>query len=403
MKKLLFLGGSDIQVPGIKFIKSLGYYVITCDYLPENPGHKISDKYYNVSTTDLDGILEIAKKESVDGVTSYASDPAALTASYVSEKMGLIGVPFDSAKILSNKDEFREFLRSKNIIHPPFINVTTKDEIEKFIEKHGKSIIKPVDSSGSKGITIIDRDSDLETILKESKKYTRNGRVIVEKFIKRKGRQICGDVVVLEGKLFFTGYGNVHFDSECDSVTPCSITLPANNEKTSINLLNETLQEIFTELGITSGTFNVDSIVDEDDNVYVVEIGARNGGNLFTELIKMQSGFDIVRVTLEGSMKELKINDVVDSKVFNNTTEKEYYAHYVLHSKKSGILEDIIFSDDIKNNIVYKNIKVNKGDTIKNFNGSNDRLGLCLLSFDSYEEMIDKVENFDYYVKIKIK
>ena len=67
MKKLLFLGGSDIQVPGIKFIKSLGYYVITCDYLPENPGHKISDKYYNVSTTDLDGILEIAKKESEKG------------------------------------------------------------------------------------------------------------------------------------------------------------------------------------------------------------------------------------------------------------------------------------------------------------------------------------------------
>ena len=55
MKKLLFLGGSDIQVPGIEFAKSLGYYIITCDYLPDNPGHKISDKYYDISTTDLEG------------------------------------------------------------------------------------------------------------------------------------------------------------------------------------------------------------------------------------------------------------------------------------------------------------------------------------------------------------
>ena len=49
MKKLLFLGGSDIQIPGIKYAKSLGYYVITCDYLPNNPGHKVSDKYYDIS------------------------------------------------------------------------------------------------------------------------------------------------------------------------------------------------------------------------------------------------------------------------------------------------------------------------------------------------------------------
>ena len=84
----MFLGGSDIQVPGIEFAKSLGYYVITCDYLPDTPGHKISDKYYDVSTTALEGVLEIARKENIDGITAYASDPAALTASYVSEKMG---------------------------------------------------------------------------------------------------------------------------------------------------------------------------------------------------------------------------------------------------------------------------------------------------------------------------
>lgn len=398
MKKLLFLGGSDIQVHGIEFAKSLGYYVITCDYLPDNPGHKISDKYYDVSTTDLDGVLEIARNENIDGITAYASDPAALTASYVSEKMGLRGIPFESAKILSNKDDFRVFMEQNGFKHPNYKKVSSIEDVKDFIKDYGKSIIKPVDSSGSKGITVIDENSDIESIYQNSTQYTRNGRLIIEKFIEKSGDQICGDVVVLEGKLIFEGHGNVHFDKECNPVTPCSITLPYNNPHDKIMELNNTLQKIFSELNIQHGTFNVDALVDVDGNVYVVEIGARNGGNLFTELIKKQSGFDIVKMTLKSAIEDVKISDI-EEYITEDTTP--FCSHYVLHSKHDGTLEDIEFTDEIKNNIFYSNIKVTKGDKINKFLGSNNRLGLCLLEYDSYDEMIEKVSNFDNYVKIK--
>jgi len=52
MKKILMLGGSHFQVPAIKKAVEMGYHVITCDYLPDNPGHKYSHEYHNVSTTD---------------------------------------------------------------------------------------------------------------------------------------------------------------------------------------------------------------------------------------------------------------------------------------------------------------------------------------------------------------
>ena len=61
MKRILMLGGADIQVSAIKKAKEMGYYVITCDYLPNNPGHKYADEYHNVSTTDKSAILELAK------------------------------------------------------------------------------------------------------------------------------------------------------------------------------------------------------------------------------------------------------------------------------------------------------------------------------------------------------
>ena len=46
-KKLLMLGGSQMQIPAIKYGKEAGYTVITADYLPYNPGHKFSNSYYN--------------------------------------------------------------------------------------------------------------------------------------------------------------------------------------------------------------------------------------------------------------------------------------------------------------------------------------------------------------------
>ena len=62
-----------------------------------------------MSTTDKDAVLEVAQEEKIDGVLAYASDPAAPTAAYIAEKLGLQGNPYQSVEILCNKDRFRKF------------------------------------------------------------------------------------------------------------------------------------------------------------------------------------------------------------------------------------------------------------------------------------------------------
>ena len=104
MKKVLLLGGSAQQIIAIETAKKLGYYTVLCDYLTDNPGQYHADKFYLVSTTDKEAVLDVTKKESVDGVLAYASDPAAPTAAYVAEKLGLPGNPYESVETLCNKD-----------------------------------------------------------------------------------------------------------------------------------------------------------------------------------------------------------------------------------------------------------------------------------------------------------
>ena len=102
-KKILMLGGSAQQVVAINAAKDMGYYTVLCDYLPDNPGQYVADKYYNTSTTDIEAVYEIAKKEQVCGILAYASDPAALPAAIVANRLGLPTNPPEAVEILGVK------------------------------------------------------------------------------------------------------------------------------------------------------------------------------------------------------------------------------------------------------------------------------------------------------------
>ena len=182
MKKLLLLGGSAQQVVAIETAKRLGCYTVLCDYLPDNPGQYAADKFYLVSTTDKDAVLEVAKKEGVDGVLAYASDPAAPTAAYVAEKMGLPGSPYRSVDILCNKDKFRAFLAENGFCTPKARGYEDTAPAEKDLKEGVFTfpvIVKPVDSSGSKGVGRIDTAEEISEKLEYAMSFSRGHKIIV--------------------------------------------------------------------------------------------------------------------------------------------------------------------------------------------------------------------------------
>jgi len=158
MKKILLLGGSAQQVVAIETAKRLGYYTVLCDFLPDNPGQYVADQFYLVSTTDKKAVLEVAKQEQIAGILAYASDPAAPTAAFVAEQMNLPGSPYKAVEILCNKDLFRKFLAEHNFYTPKASGYQNTQaalaDIKNGVFKM-PVIVKPVDSSGSKGVSQI--------------------------------------------------------------------------------------------------------------------------------------------------------------------------------------------------------------------------------------------------------
>ena len=398
MKKILMLGGSHLQVPAIKYAKDAGYHVITADYLPDNPGHKYADEYYNMSTIDEKKVLELAEKLKIDGIVSYASDPGAPAAAYVAEKLSLPGNPYDSVKILQRKDLFRGFLKENGFLVPvtsSFIDLNSAKEFAIERLKINPIVVKPVDSSGSKGVSKLLTIENFDKSFFDALNYSIVKIVVVEDFIEKAIYEMDGDGFVWQGKLAFRCFGNQHNDLECNPYVPMGISFPYIQEKSLQQKAHDIIESILTKLNMRVGGLNIEYLTDKDGNINILEIGPRSGGNLIPEVIKLSTGVDLIAYSIDGAMGK----DCSDLKMVETDG---FYSSYILHAKKDGKVKCINIADEIRLKIIQQNILVKPGDYVNKFNGSNNTLGTFILKFESQDEMVYYLDKMTDYIGVDL-
>lgn len=399
MKKILLLGGSAQQIIAIKTAKRLGYYTVLCDFLEDNPGQYEADKFYLVSTTDKEAVLDVAQKEHVDGVLAYASDPAAPTAAYVAEKMKLSGSPYQSVEILCNKDKFRSFLEKHHFCTPKAKGYNSIDEALKDIKEgifRFPIIVKPVDSSGSKGVSQIDCVEEAKDNVEYAMKYSRGHKIIVEEFVEKFGYQIAGDGLSIDGKLVFRYFANDHFNPKCrNPFVPISASFPYNMPVEVQDKIHAEIQRLLDILQMKTTTYNFDIRIDKDYNVYLMEVAPRDGGNYIPDVIKYATDIDLVECAVKAAMGEMI--------TLKNTKPKGFYSYFAVHSLRDGVLEKIEFTDDGLKHILDNHIIKKAGDKIQAFTGANTTLGCLVMRFDSMEQMLYMMDNSETWCQVVLR
>ncbi|ATP39439.1 carbamoyl-phosphate-synthetase [Solibacillus sp. R5-41] len=394
MKKLLMLGGSSSQVIAIKKAKEMGYYVVTTDYLENNPGHQFSNEYHNVSTTDKEAILKLAKSLHIDGVVCYISDPGIPTAAYVSEELKLSSFPYKSVEILSNKDMFRSFLKENNFNVPQAKGYATLDEAK--VDFHTFTMpvmIKPIDSSESRGVSKIGSIELLPEKVKDALSYSRAKRFIIEEYVERQGYQIGGECFFVNGKLSFSKLVNNHFEKKSfNPFLPTGESWPCNLPTQLQEKIHSEIQRLMNLLNMKTGPLIFEVQVDYKENVYILDIGARNSGDL-TQVIEHVEGIDLIGYTIKAALDE----DCSDLKMVEPSG---YWAIYTLISQKAGLFKGIEIEKNFQRNylVKYMEFSSSSGTAVK----INESLGTILLRFSSMAEMLEKMDNMANWVKINI-
>lgn len=399
MKKILLLGGSAQQVVAIETAKKLGYYTVLCDYLTDNPGQYSADRFYLISTTDREAVLEVARKEKVDGVLAYASDPAAPTSAYVAEKMGLSGNPYSSVEILCNKDLFRAFLAENGFCTPKAKGYTDTaqalDDIRNGVFRM-PVIVKPVDSSGSKGATVLYSCEGLQEAVASALSFSKSSRFIIEEFIE-KGYPfiIGGDVFVAEGKVQIWGLMNCHRDDCVNPLVPVGKSYPTSLDDKTLDKVKCIIQSIITKLGIRNGAMNVELIVDKNGNVWPIDFGPRCGGNMIPNLLGYIFHVDVVELSVLVAMgKDLNISI---------SKPDACYATHNLHSAQDGRFVRVEYSEEALEYMIDANVYVKEGDPVAYFDNASKALGIVFFKFNSSDIMNRFLEGINEQIQIVLQ
>ncbi|SDA30703.1 Biotin carboxylase [Ruminococcus sp. YE71] len=399
MKKLLLLGGSAQQVIAIDTAKRLGYSTVLCDYLPDNPGQYHADKFYLVSTTDREAVLKVAEEEKVDGVIAYSSDPAAPTAAYVAEKLGLPTNPFRAVDILCNKDKFREFLSENGFDCPKAAAFSDKETALAALTDGSAEyplIIKPTDSSGSKGVTIMRSAEGVGEAIDFAFSFSRCGEIIAETFIEKKHPYLIGgDIFVYGGRVIIWGLMNCFRENAQFPLVPSGKIYPVSLDDRDLQRVKDVLQDMVTKLGIVSGSMNVELVIGRNDKVYPIDIGPRAGGNMIPIQLSHIFGVDIVEMSVKCAMGEsLEVEPQV---------KLPYCATYVLHSDRDGIYKDIEFSETLESHIFKKCLYDKAGDKVEHFDNAAKALGIIFLRFDSEDEMFGIMNDMKKHIRVVLE
>lgn len=396
------LGGSAQQVVAINAARDLGYYTVLCDYLPDNPGQYVADKYYNASTTDIEAVYEIAMTEKVSGILAYASDPAALPAAIVAERLGLPTNPAKSVEILGVKHKFRRFLSDNGFACPKFHTFHPTDDVEEIKDAvNGFSfpiVVKPTDSSGSKGVTTLNGTDGLPEAIAWADSYSRNKILIAEEFIYRGFPDVVGgDIFVDDGKIVLFGDMTCLRGDHGKGLVPIGERFPAGLNVIETKRIHADLQRLVTMLGIRFGELNIEVLLDKDDNVHFLEVGPRAGGNMIPIQLSDAFGVDLVRANVQAAMGEKP--DFIGKAV---EPLSGCYMHYVLHSYKAGLFGGIEIDVSVRKNVYREVIYKRPGDKVEVFDGAGKALGIIFLHFNTVDEMEIFCENHDSLVVVTL-
>jgi len=290
-QRFLVLAASTYQVPFIRCAKELGLEVITLDNRPDNPGHEIADRSHHVDTMDSTRVLAIARRENICGILAACTDVALPAAARTAEVMGLVGPPLAAVDIVCDKIAFRSWQVAQGFPTPPVHMVTNTLDIPTHRAWGDWLVVKPDRSSGSKGVFIVRSPSELQSRLMESMKYSPTGRAIVESYIK--GHHVTCEGILAGGRVeaFWILDRQV---AAPPFATTVGHHLPTRLPRINQSSLRHIVEDIWCRLGVDEGPFDCDAIVTENNDVFVLELAPRVGGNSVPKLLQAASGFSMV-------------------------------------------------------------------------------------------------------------
>lgn len=385
-KTIMILGASILQLPAIRQARNMGLNVVALDMNPEAVGFQVPGVIKEViSTIDIPAAVECAKRHQIDGVMTLATDMPMRAVATVAKECGLVGISEETAIKTTDKSRMRQALKENGVPIPVFYAVSSEQEYLDAVKQFNKPfVVKPSDSSGSRGICLIQNLKDQEMMLKAYRKalqYSRNQVVMVEEYMT--GREVSVETLAVNGI--------VHVIQVTDKITtgaPHFVEMghsqPAQFDENVLNQIKQVAIQANQATGIDNGPSHTEIKVTEE-GPKIVELGARLGGDcITTHLVPLSTGVNMVEVCIQ-----IALGDTPDlTNKYSRGSAIRYF------SQREGTITGITGIEAARNIPGVKEICVvhGVGETITEVKDSGSRMGFVIAEGSTAEEAVRNCE-----------
>lgn len=294
MQRIMVLGAGGGQLPLISFCKKCGYYVMAVGGKIATEVEAVADETEVCDVRDKEKVFKIARSFMPNGIVTDQLDIGVQSAAYAADCLGIPSVGYETAIKFTNKFEMRNCAREANIKQPEYRLVNTLKEAYNAVNEIGlPCMIKPVDSDGSRGISIVRQFTQINEAFGAALEFSKSKSLIIE-------QKLEGKLFEIEGFCQKGVYSPLCISSEtCFGKQKNAITNKELFKSIQCELSALEKQIVITEkrliqhMGLSFGPVQSEYLFDGKD-IYLIETAARGGGvYISSDIIPFCCGVDI--------------------------------------------------------------------------------------------------------------
>lgn len=333
MNKLAIIGGGVMASYFGEACHRLGYEGHYFSMPDGKVQEGIVDVYHEINIFEKERITEICREICVAGVVA-TTELSVPIAAYVAEQLGLLGLPYKVAQVITDKYRNRECIKGlPELLSPKYVEATCLKDIEASDVPY-PLILKPINLGGKRGITVVKNEGKLAKAFEYAKESFRKGTtpvIIAEQFLEG-GMECSVESITFKGK-----HTIVQITQKDSSGAPHCVELghhqPAPLSKDIWDKVVRGVSSGLTAIGITNGPCHTEIKI-IDGSVYLIEFNARPGGDhIWHPMVSLSTGFDIIAGVAQAATGDLQPIDVSS---FNH-----YYSGLYYVVKQTGYLKPI--------------------------------------------------------------
>lgn len=317
-KRLLLLGGGSMMKEVVIRAKLLGVYTLVMGLdLDTDEAKTLCDKPIYGNARDVDEVVNVCKKENVDGITTGYVDILLQTCHDACNRLGL---PYyannELIAVTTNKTLYKEVCKKYGIPVPDAYNITDINSRKQLDSIKYPVFIKPVDASGSRGAAICNNESELIENFNKALKWSPSKTISVEEYLT--GQDIILDYLICDGKAHLVSMFDrmVTPDRKPPINSPNIQFAPSVAVDSFMKDVDESVQAFCDGLGIKDGIIFFQGYY-KDGKIKLFEMGCRLGASFFNieeAFIGVNPVDVLIHYALTGKMTETGNFDLITPK-----------------------------------------------------------------------------------------